>query len=77
MVPAPPAVMDNAWSLATEPASDPATPPEEVTVLPQAGRLAATPELTDVEVPTSSPSINDSLNEKASPEVVMVTPVGV
>jgi hypothetical protein len=70
-------VIDNAWSLATEPARDPATPPDEVIELPQAGRLAATPELTDVEVPTSSPSINDSLKENASPAVVMVALVGV
>jgi hypothetical protein len=69
-VPAPPAVIDIAPSVAIVPASKPATPPDWVKVFPNIGNDPTTPEVTVVADGVASPSINDSEYEKASPEVV-------
>ena len=72
LVPAPPAVNDIVPAESIVPARAPATPPEVVVTLPNAGKDAATPLLTVVPVGIASPLLNDSLNEKALPEVVWV-----
>jgi hypothetical protein len=78
-VPAPPAVIEIAPSVAMLPARLPATPPEVVVVEPKAGRAVTTPEVTVVErtLGTSSPSIYDSEYEKLSPAVVTLKAPGV
>ena len=70
LVPAPPAVSDIVPAELIVPAREPATPPEVVVTLPNAGRDAATPLLTDVPEGIASPPVNASLNEKALPSVV-------
>jgi hypothetical protein len=52
-----------------EPEREPATPPEEVVTLPKAGRDPTTPVVTVVPDGTASPTVNDSLKEKACPAV--------
>jgi hypothetical protein len=56
------------------PASVLATPPEVVVLLPKIGIAGTTPAVTVVDntVGTSSPSIYDSVYEKASPAVVIL-----
>ena len=58
-MPAPPAVIDIAPSVASVPARVPATPPEVVVVLPKTGSAGTTPDVTVVERTdgTSSPSV--------------------
>jgi hypothetical protein len=74
VVPAPPAVIVIAPSVAKVPAKVPATPPEVVVVLEKIGSAGTTPEVTVVEstVGTSSPSRYDSEYEKLSPAVVIL-----
>ena len=71
-VPAPPAVNDIVPAESIVPARAPATPPEVVVTLPNAGKDAATPLLTDVPVGIASPWLKVSVKEKALPAVVWV-----
>ena len=78
-MPAPPATIVNAPSVAIVPARVPATPPAVVVLLEKIGMAGTTPAVTVVDstAGTSSPSMYDSEYEKLSPAVVILKAPGV